>query len=70
MTTPFTCPECGVGELSIDTDAETEEVYWPKGHIGTTLPKRLRPAIVAFCNACEFAVELNLGATRPHATNY
>lgn len=53
------CPECG-SSFTIDPTAEVEEVYHPGYHVvvGTELPTRLRRAIIAFCNGCEYVHEI------------
>lgn len=58
MTTPFSCPECG-SPLELHDDAETETMTW-RCRPGTMphMETSLRPAIVAFCVACEFAIEV------------
>lgn len=53
------CPKCG-SSFTIDPTAEIEEVYHPGYHVVEHggLPTRLRPAIVAFCNGCEYVHEI------------
>lgn len=59
MTTPFSCPECKVGTLYLDEQAAVGERYFPKYYVrGQELPTRMRPAVVAFCNACEYCIEV------------
>ena len=59
MTTPYACPSCG-SPLDLDDTAETEQTIWhpnPGGmpYVETTR----RPAVVAFCSGCEFAIEVS-----------
>lgn len=53
-----TCPECG-DTFTIDPNAVTVEEYHPGYHnADEPLPTRERTCIVAFCNGCEFCVEI------------
>ena len=58
MIAPYPCPECG-GALDVDEHAETDVEMFRVG-IGampyTEVVKR--PAVVAGCCACEFAIEV------------
>lgn len=54
----LTCPECG-GHLDLDVNAQAETtVHVAPPAAMPYLEKRLRPAIVAFCTECEFALEI------------
>lgn len=56
-----TCPECG-GSLTVDPTAEKEVAIAAALQVGTRpLEVRLVGCTVAFCNACEFAIEVQLG---------
>jgi len=59
MLAPYPCPECG-GKLDVDEHAETEQTMWRKGTPGFMpyVEVVLRPAVVAGCTACEFALEV------------
>ncbi len=58
MTTPFTCPECG-DKLELHDDAETEvTTYHPNRGGMPYIEKTLRPAVIAACVGCEFAIEV------------
>ena len=64
MTLPLApehCPQCG-GPIDVQFDVETEEpVLSAYMRRGEELPRRKRIApAVAFCNGCEFAVEVQL----------
>jgi hypothetical protein len=53
------CPECG-SVVEIDEHAETESPVWKPNPGGMPyIENVIRPAIVAFCTGCEFAVELD-----------
>lgn len=59
MITAHICPDCG-GRLFIDPDAETEMLIVPRGIAirDRALPTvRVRVA-VAFCDRCEFSLEI------------
>lgn len=55
MLTPYTCPECS-SPLEIHTDAEVEDQMWRAATY--RIETFIRPATVAFCTGCEFAIEL------------
>ena len=58
MTTPFRCPECD-SPLDLDDRAETPStVYHPNPGGMPYVETTLRPAVVAFCTGCEFAIEV------------
>lgn len=61
MTTPFKCPDCGA-PLELDEQAETETTVF-RQYPGTMpyLEQVRRPAVVAFCGGCEFALEVKVG---------
>lgn len=57
------CPLCE-GSITIDTTAETESTIWHKQNAkeGILMPYVeviRRSCIVAFCDACEYALELD-----------
>ena len=58
MTTPFRCPECD-SVLDLDDRSETESTVWrpTPGRMPVLVVVR-RPAIVAFCSGCDFAIEV------------
>lgn len=60
-----TCPDCG-SRLFIDQDAKTS-MTWRRQQPGTMpyLEEVLRPAVVAFCTGCEFAIEIPRDLLRP-----
>ena len=66
MTTPFTCPDCGA-LLYIDPDALVSEPFMRgetrRDAVYDDLPRRLRPAPVAFCSGCEWCLEITRGAS-------
>lgn len=52
------CPECS-GKLVLDTTAETEvPVFCKEPRSVHRIEIRRRPAVVAFCSECEFAIEV------------
>jgi uncharacterized protein YbaR (Trm112 family) len=52
----LTCPECG-GALTVDRRADIEvPTYCARQTPQVQL--RRRPAVVAFCNDCEFTIEI------------
>ena len=53
-----TCPDCH-SALVIDTDARVSTVIWRNNPGGMPfIEEGTRPATVAFCSGCDFAVEL------------
>jgi len=52
---PYPCPECG-GNLHVDTGAQTESPTYKKDSQRVEIV--LRPATVAFCASCDFAIEI------------
>lgn len=55
---PPRCPECGAGALSVSPATVSEEIF-PGFHVrGRPLPRRERPMLAAFCDRCEFVVEV------------
>lgn len=53
-----TCPECG-GTLVLDEHAETDQTWFCPNPGGMAFVEvRRRRAVVAFCNNCEFCVEV------------
>jgi len=63
------CPQCG-GTFTIDEHAETD-VLWFRPNIGGMpyLDTTRRRAIVAFCNTCEFALELSVNPSTVRGEN-
>lgn len=57
--THVTCPECG-GSFTIDTRAQRPQTVAPGYFIvgRSQLEARLVTVTVAFCNACEFAIDI------------
>ena len=53
------CPECG-STFTIDEKAGVEyEVANPLHVLGTPIETRVRTAVVAFCDGCEFSIEVS-----------
>lgn len=60
MTTPYVCPDCGA-PLDLDEHAETEVPIWHSNVGGMPYIETVRrPAVVAFCTGCEFAIEVRV----------
>lgn len=59
MATECRCPECGAA-LNLERNVRIEEDYVPKypRRNATTLPRRIRIGLVAFCSGCEFVHEV------------
>lgn len=58
METPYKCPECA-GSLILDDSAEMDShVYRQAPCMVSYVEVVRRPAIVAFCESCEFSLEV------------
>lgn len=56
------CPRCKGSSFTIDTEAETESVVVRGGFVTPGREETVRRrCTVAFCNTCEFSIELNRG---------
>ncbi len=57
-TTPCLCPDCG-SPLDLDDQAQAATTTWRRNPGGSPyVEDGTRPAVVAFCTGCEFAVEV------------